>query len=303
FDELEQIASKGQREEIASLSPFEIKDEVSADQYRRQVAEVIEHIRQGDIFQANISRKLSAEFDHAPQIAATLFTKLGAKGFAPYAAFLPLPGGAVLSNSPELFLKISHRNMMAEPIKGTRPRGQGREEDQALAAALAEDEKDRAENIMIADLMRNDLSKVCEDGSIREEAICALRTLPHIHHLYSRISGVLREDISPMRALLAAFPCGSVTGAPKHRAMQIIANQEAEGRGPYCGAIFLIRKDEAGHSQAVFSVPIRTGVLTYKDDHANLSVRAGGGVTILSHPSDEYQETIHKAYPFQAMAT
>ncbi|MEM9989980.1 MAG: chorismate-binding protein, partial [Pseudomonadota bacterium] len=125
----------------------------------------------------------------------------------------------------------------------------------------------------------------------------------HIHHLYSRISGRLRQGISPMQAAFVAFPCGSITGAPKHRAMQIIAEREGEGRGPYCGTIFLLRQNAQGEQEAVFSVPIRTGVLTYGPDDARLDVRAGGGVTILSNPSQEYEETIHKAYPFRAMTS
>ena len=165
------------------------------------------------------------------------------------------------------------------------------------AEALALSEKDRAENIMIADLLRNDLAKVCADHSIREAAICALRSLPKVHHLYSRIEGRLRDGIGPIEALAAAFPCGSITGAPKHRAMQVISRLEGEGRGPYCGTVAFI----PSQGPAVFSVAIRTAALVFGEGEARLDYRAGGGITALSDPQAEYEETEAKAYGFEAM--
>ena len=150
---------------------------------------------------------------------------------------------------------------------------------------------------MIADLLRNDLAKVCLDHSIREPAICSLRSLPAVHHLYSRIEGELREGLGPIDALAAAFPCGSISGAPKHRAMQVIARLEEEGRGPYCGSLVYIPHD----GPAVFSVAIRTAVLSREDGGVRLDYRAGGGITALSVPSAEYAETVDKAYGFEAM--
>jgi anthranilate/para-aminobenzoate synthase component I len=186
--------------------------------------------------------------------------------------------------------------LASEPIKGTRPRAEDPEEDRRLAEELAADEKDRAENIMIADLMRNDLAKVCGDGSIREEAICALRSLPHVHHLYSRIEGRLKDGLGFTEALSAAFPCGSITGAPKLAAMKVIADLEGEGRGPYCGTIFM-RTRNVG----VASVAIRTAVLDH--DEKTLQVRSGGGVTILSDPAAEYDEADAKSYLFKSLIT
>lgn len=270
-----------------------------AASYEAAVARIISHIRAGDIFQANLSRRQSAHF---PAPSSALFWPLFARlmvAAAPFAAALPFENGGVLSNSPELFLKIEGDRLWAEPIKGTRPRGRTLVEDEKLATDLAADAKERAENIMIADLLRNDVAKVCEDHSIEEQAICAVRTLPHVHHLYSRIAGRLRAGVTPFDALLAAFPCGSVTGAPKHEAMRVIAAQEGEGRGPYCGTIFFIPDD----GPAVFSVPIRTGVLVDQPDGCRLDVRSGGGVTILSEPAQEYAETVDKAYAFRAMVT
>ncbi|WOI53554.1 anthranilate synthase component I family protein [Parvularcula sp. LCG005] len=270
----------------------------SASAYEEQVRQVIALIRDGDIFQANISRRLTARYDLPPsRLAPILFAHLVSRGEAPYAAYIPVTEGAVLSNSPELFFRVDDRRITTEPIKGTRPRGATPEADEALAIALMRDPKDRAENVMIADLMRNDLSKVCADHTITEDAICALRTLPRVHHLYSRISGTLRSGLGVMDALGAAFPCGSITGAPKFRAMERIAEIEGEGRGPYCGTVFYI----PDQGPAVFSVAIRTAVISQQTGGSRLDLRAGGGVTILSDPAAEYAETEDKAYPFRSM--
>ena len=271
-----------------------------ASAYEAKVASIVSAILAGDLFQANLSRRLSAAFAARPDpdtLPGALFARLTAGTDAPYAAMIALGEGAVLSASPELFLDVRGDRVAAEPIKGTRPRGATPEADAALAADLAASEKDRAENVMIADLMRNDLSRVCEDGSMVEVAVCALRTLPRVHHLYSRIEARLRPDVSAFGALAAAFPCGSITGAPKLAAMRLIAALEGEGRGPYCGTVFAATRE-----RAVFSVPIRTGVLTYGDGGgARLDVRTGGGVTALSDPGEEHAETRDKAYPFGLM--
>ena len=268
-----------------------------AEGYRQDVQQVRGAIREGEIFQANISRRLSAEFVDEERLAATLFARMVGERPAPYAAYIPLEKGAVLSNSPELFLAVDGQKVAAEPVKGTAPRGASPAVDRAMAHALRTSEKDRAENIMIADLLRNDLAKVCEDHSITEPAVCALRTLPAVHHLYSRVEGRLREGVAPIEVLAAAFPCGSITGAPKHRAMQVIARLEKEGRGPYCGAICYL----PAKGQHIFSVPIRTAVLSQQEGHSRLDYRSGGGVTLLSDPQAEYLETEDKAYSFEAM--
>lgn len=265
--------------------------------YEDKVTRVIAAILDGEIFQANISRRLSAEFAARPDLAGDLFCRLIERGAAAYAAFVPTEGGAVLSNSPELFLQVAGRAVVAEPIKGTAPRGADPVSDRDYAAALVESVKDRAENVMIADLLRNDLAKVCADGSISEPQICALRTLPAVHHLYSRIEGRLRDGLGAIDALRAAFPCGSVTGAPKHRAMQVISRLEGEGRGPYCGTVLFMPAE----GPAVFSVSIRTAALSVGRASARLDYRTGGGVTALSDAEAEYRETEAKAYGFEAM--
>ncbi|MEZ5893224.1 MAG: anthranilate synthase component I family protein [Parvularculaceae bacterium] len=263
----------------------------SKSAYQRAVAEAIENILDGDYYQANLSQRLSAALS-ADSDPFLLFRALARDSDAFHGAFLQFDHGAVISNSPERFFRIEplangEARIVAEPIKGTRPRGAGAEEDKALAEALLHDPKDRAENIMIADLLRNDLSRICRDGTIREEAVCALMSLTHVHHLVSRISGVLPKGASLGGVFAALFPCGSITGAPKIEAMHAIARIEKSGRGPYCGAIGYA--DDRGGAD--FAVAIRTLIA----EGGTCSLPVGGGVTLRSDPSLEYEETIVKA--------
>ncbi|GJL90986.1 anthranilate synthase component I family protein [Hyphococcus sp.] len=260
-------------------------------QYCAAVSDVIENILDGEYYQVNLSHQLRSKALSAIN-AFHLFQRLAAGSDAQHGALLQYEQGAIVSNSPERFFRIERgaygaRRIISEPIKGTRPRGENQEEDAALARSLAADPKDRAENIMIADLVRNDLSSICVDGTIREESICELMSLTNVHHLVSRISGVLRANESPSSIFSALFPCGSITGAPKIAAMNAIAKMEAVGRGPYCGAIGYF--DDSG--VADFSVSIRT--LIVENDIIALPV--GGGVTLRSDPENEYEETIAKA--------
>ena len=267
-----------------------------ADAYKGKLARIVSAIGEGDLFQANLSRRLSASL---PKDASgeALFARLMSGTDAPFAARIAGEGWEVLSASPELFLRVEDGVALAEPIKGTRGRGATPEADAALAAALEADEKDRAENVMIADLMRNDLSKVARDHGVSVPKLCELRTLPRVHHLVSQVRAALRDDQGPAEAAAACYPCGSITGAPKLAAMQLIARLEGEGRGPYCGTVFCVPHD----GPAVFSVAIRTGLLLRGKETARLDVRAGGGVTILSDPEAEWAETVDKAYPFSLM--
>ncbi len=224
---------------MAAYGPM--RSNFTAGQYRATVANVIEDILDGAYYQANISQQLSVESD-TPVSAFDLFRAIAVKSDAPHGALLQYEKGVIVSNSPERFFRIeggAHgaRRIVAEPIKGTRPRGDSPESDAALARQLLCSPKDRAENIMIADLLRNDLSRICKDGTIREDDICALMSLVNVHHLVSRISGSLREDVCASDIFAALFPCGSVTGAPKIAAMKAIARAESSGRGPYCAAI------------------------------------------------------------------
>jgi para-aminobenzoate synthetase component 1 len=265
--------------------------------YRAAVCAVIDRIRDGAVYQANISHRLIFRSDE-PVDGYSLFAEALAQSAAAHAAFLNPGASQIVSLSPERFFSITPdargRTIRAEPIKGTRPRGSDPQQDEALARALEESVKDRAENTMIADLTRNDLSRICEDGSIREEAICARMSLATVHHLVSKISGRLLENISAPAALSALFPCGSITGAPKIEAMRTIAAIEGVARGPYCGAIGYI--DDRGGAD--FSVAIRTAII----EGRRLELPVGGGVTLRSDPDAEYQETLDKAAWFLKLA-
>lgn len=277
-----------------ALPPFTtLTSNFSRSDYIAAVDDIIARIRNGDFYQANIAQYLSATTDE-PFSPFDLFRFIAGASDAFFGAFLQYEHGAILSNSPERFFQTPPRDnkprrIAVEPIKGTRPRSEDAGEDARLARELQIDPKDRAENIMIADLMRNDLSKICKDYSIREDAICELMTLSRVHHLVSRISGELCHDVAITDIFQALFPSGSITGAPKIEAMRTIAEIERAGRGPYCGAIGYI--DDGG--AADFAVAIRT--MMTGDAGRRLSVPVGGGVTMRSEPQAEYDETLVKA--------
>lgn len=277
------------------ISPDSVVMGDGRELYQSRVETIRQRITRGDVFQVNYSHRQSAQF---PPSDERLIDRLPWQEAlrADYGALFDLGDVSVVSASPELFLSLEDRLLAAEPVKGTRPRHADPEIDHQLLQDLIGDQKDRAENIMIADLMRNDLSKVVEDGSMREPIICGARSYEHVHHLYSRIEGQLRAGFVFADALAAAFPCGSVTGAPKLAAMKAIAELEGEGRGPYCGALVY----RPYGNKAVASVAIRTAVV----DEATraVHVRSGGGVTILSDPETEYNEAIDKGYLFRHLA-
>jgi para-aminobenzoate synthetase component 1 len=254
--------------------------------YVDAVARVREYILAGDIFQANISQRFQARLDDTP---FELYRGLRHRNPAPFAAYLDFGELQVLSASPERFLRLDpeHGQVETRPIKGTRPRGLGPMHDAALGRALAESEKDRAENVMIVDLLRNDLSRVCRPGTVRVPELFALEHHPTVHHLVSTVVGQLGPDADAFDLVRSAFPGGSITGAPKVRAMEIIAELEPTQRGVYCGAIGYI-----GASGALdTSIVIRT----YLALRGEVYFQAGGGIVADSDPELEYRETVDKA--------
>lgn len=262
--------------------------------YFRHVNDIKSRIAAGDLFQANIAHHIKADIKGLNS-AYALFRRGVAQSQPAHGAYICSGDAEILSFSPERFFVAEEGGrIIAEPVKGTRRRGSDEAEDEALLRSLVADEKDRAENIMIADLTRNDLAQVCRDHSIREEAICEILTTPTVHHLVSRISGVLREGCGALDALFAMFPCGSISGAPKVEAMRVIAELEGVGRGPYCGAIGFL--DDSG--SADFSVAIRTAIAERRGDGLALSYGVGAGITLQSDAATEYQETIDKARTF-----
>jgi para-aminobenzoate synthetase component I len=250
------------------------------------VARVVEYILAGDIFQANISQRFWGELPEGVD-ALALYRRLRRRNPAQFAALLDYGDITIASASPERFLSLDDGLVETRPIKGTRPRGDTPEEDARLAAELLGSEKDRAENVMIVDLLRNDLSRVCRDHSVLTPEICVLESYATVHHLVSTITGRLLPDSDAVDLLRATFPGGSITGAPKFRAMEIIAEIEPTRRGPYCGAIGWLGFDGSMDT----SITIRT----YCMKGRTVTFQAGGGITADSDPAAEYEETLAKA--------
>jgi para-aminobenzoate synthetase component 1 len=213
-----------------------------------------------------------------------------AKSPAPYSAYLDTGSGEVASVSPELFLRVRSGLVITKPIKGTAGRGASREADRDLASRLVASEKDRAENVMIVDLLRNDLSRVCRPGSVKVPELAALETHAAIHHLVSTVEGRLEDGVGAVDLLRATFPGGSVTGAPKIRAMEVLRALEPTRRGAYTGALGIL----GFHGDLELSVAIRTAVV--RGGYATYGT--GGGITLASVASEEWRETELKAEPF-----
>lgn len=262
-----------------------LRDTMPRPAYEAAVRQILAWIAAGDCYQVNLSHRLSCP---APASAWALYERLRRPQPAPYAAFLDCGDHQVLSASPERFLRVRGREVETRPIKGTRPRGGTPEEDAALAAELVASEKDRAELLMIVDLERNDLGRVCDYGTVRVPALWELETYPNVHHLVATVRGRLREGVDPLECLRAAFPGGSITGAPKIRAMEIIEELEPVRRGVYTGAIGWV--DGRGHAE--WSIAIRTMVVRRGMAH----LYAGGGIVADSDPAAEFAETMAKAH-------
>ena len=253
--------------------------------YLDAVAKVREYIVAGDIFQANLSQRFQTPLREPP---FALYRRLRRRNPAPFAAYLGFDQVTVLSASPERFLRLDHdRQVETRPIKGTRPRGLVPMHDAALGRALAESEKDRAENVMIVDLLRNDLSRVCRPGTVRVPELFALERHPTVHHLVSTVVGELEPPADAVDLVRAAFPGGSITGAPKVRAMEIIAELEPTRRAVYCGSIGYLSATGAMDTSIVIRTFVATG--------GELYFQAGGGIVADSDPELEYRETLDKA--------
>jgi para-aminobenzoate synthetase component 1 len=257
--------------------------------YLEKVKRAIDYIRAGDVLQVNLSQEFCAAKPHHLD-AFGIYRRLRSSAPAPFAAYVACGSGrAVCSASPERFLSVDKEGgVETRPIKGTRRRGGDFGEDAALADELVRSAKDRAENLMIVDLMRNDLSKVCRVGSVLVPQLVALETFPTIHHLVSVVTGQLQGDKGPVDLLRSCFPGGSITGAPKIRAMEIIHELEQRRRGAYCGSIIWIGFDGSMDS----SILIRTIVVSDR----SMRVAVGGGVVADSSPEEEYEETLIKAH-------
>jgi para-aminobenzoate synthetase component 1 len=261
-----------------------VSPELSYAEYAASFARIKRYLTDGDCYQVNYTQRFSARAKGDPFDAYLRLRRLNA---APFAAFLRLPEAAVLSSSPERFIQVRGRAIETRPIKGTRPRGADALSDRALATALAASDKDRAENVMIVDLLRNDLGKSCEVGSVTVPQLCAVESYARVHHLVSSVRGELRAEVDALEALRGCFPGGSITGAPKLRAMEIIEELEPTRRSVYCGALGYLSCD----GQMDTNIAIRT--LLFQRER--LYCWAGGGIVMDSELEAEYQESLDKA--------
>ncbi len=275
-----------------SSAPLTFRSGLDRAAYEAGVRQVREHIAAGDLYQANLTRRLEAPFDGDPW---ALYRHLRTGDPSLFSAYLDLGPSqltgrprALLSASPEPFLAVDADGVVkTDPIKGTRPRGRDAATDRALARELLSSAKDRAENVMIVDVLRNDLGRVCRPGTVRVPRLCRLERTAAVQHLVSTVTGVLEEGRDAFDLLAASFPGGSITGAPKIRAMEILEGLEPVRRGPYTGAIGWIGPDGAMQT----SIIIRTFVA----DGTRLTLHVGGGITWKSDPAAEWDETVTKA--------
>jgi para-aminobenzoate synthetase component 1 len=260
------------------------------------VAATVGRIAGGEIFQANLARAWRGWLAQG-RTPFDLFRRLARQSPAGYAAWLNLPGRALVSNSPERFLSVRPEagglTVESHPIKGTRPRGANPAADAALAAELLASAKDRAENLMIVDLMRNDIARVATPGSVTVPQLAALKSYANVHHLVSRVRGRLAPGLGAWDAFLAAFPPGSVTGAPKLQAMSVIARHEPP-RGPYCGSLFWAGTDGALEASVLIRTVALTAEVTENAASWAFEARAGGGIVADSDPAAEVAETTAK---------
>lgn len=259
------------------------KKDLSRADYDIAFEKIEEFINAGDCYQVNLTQPFSATCNGDPLAA---YQSLREATHAPFSAYINWGSGALLSLSPERFLRLTGKTVLTQPIKGTRPRGRSAEDDQRLAAELIDSEKDRAENLMIVDLLRNDLGRVCKTGSIEATRLFELQSFSNVHHMVSSVSGELADGRDALDLLSSCFPGGSVTGAPKLRAMNIIEQLEPNPRRAYCGTVFYL----SANGDMDSSITIRT--LLWQQGH--IACWAGGGIVADSDCDAEYEECFHK---------
>ena len=278
---LAQLANSAAANDFQLLKPF--VGQINRGQYLTAIARIQDYIHAGDCYQVNFAQRFSAPFTGNSWQA---YRQLRAACPTPFAGFMQLGAQQLLSLSPERFLRVADGQVETRPIKGTRPRGTSAGEDQQHAAELQASRKDRAENLMIVDLLRNDLSRACALGSVKVPELFSLESYPNVHHLVSAVTGTLRADKHPLDLLASSFPGGSITGAPKIRAMQIIDELEPSRRSFYCGSLLYL--DVNGRMDS--SIAIRSLVAS----DGQLHCWGGGGIVADSVPEAEYNESLTK---------
>ncbi len=252
--------------------------------YQQAVQRAIDYIHAGDCFQVNLSQRLVSETKQKP---FDLYQRLRQVNPAPFAGFFDMGTTQILSASPERFLEVRKGHVSTRPIKGTRRKAEDPEEDRRRIHDLLHSPKDRAENVMIVDLLRNDLGKSCRYGTVKVTKLCELETFQFVHHMVSEVQGTLLPNRSPLSLLRGAFPGGSVTGAPKVRSMEIISELEPTHRGAYCGSLGYVGFDQSMDTNIL--------IRTFTQQGAALAFPVGGGIVADSQPAQEYEETLHKA--------
>ena len=269
----------------------QITSDFSKMEYLFAIEHIKEQIRSGNTYQTNVTRQINSAVPGSLS-PESIFWRLRKNHPAPFSAFIKRPDSTVISASPERFFKLEEGNISAAPIKGTRPRGSTAASDARLRAELVNSEKDRAENTMIVDLLRNDLGRICDFGSVKVDQLCRIEEHPSLFHLVSTISGRVRKGVRFPEILAALFPCGSITGAPKLSTMKIIDKVEKSPRGLSMGAIGYRIPASFGLGEVLdLSVAIRTMVI--QDGVARFNV--GGGIVIDSGPAEEWDETVVKS--------
>jgi para-aminobenzoate synthetase component I len=266
-----------------------ISSNLSRAEFISRVQRAQEYVRTGDIYQVNLSQRLAAP---CPYSGWQLFQRLSAVSLAPFSAYLDCADFQLASSSPELFLRLNGSHILTRPIKGTRPRSQDPDQDARLSYELQTSSKEMAELVMITDLLRNDLGRVCEYGSVQVPELVRLERYPQVQHLVSTVEGRLRPDVTHFAAFASCFPGGSITGAPKIRAMEIIDELEPITRGPYTGSIGYL----GFNRESQLNITIRTAVCK----NGTAWFHAGAGIVADSNPSAEYEETLAKARGFLA---
>ncbi|MBU4200818.1 MAG: anthranilate synthase component I [Verrucomicrobia bacterium] len=275
-------------EEPAAYPPVEFQSNLTPDQYRQMVVRAKDYIVSGDVIQVVLSQRFSARTAVPP---LQMYRALRLLNPSPYMYFLKIGGQTLVGSSPEIMVRLTGRRIELRPIAGTRPRGATEQEDRRLADNLLSDEKEKAEHIMLVDLGRNDIGRVAEIGSVQVRDTMTIERYSHVMHIVSHVEGLLRGDQDAVDVIRATFPAGTLTGAPKIRAMEIIHELEPEPRGAYGGALGYISYD----GSMDFAITIRT--LDIAD--GTVAVQAGAGIVYNSDPQKEYEETCHKARGMQ----
>jgi anthranilate synthase component I len=288
--QLGQIRSDIEQLEVAepNTGPVSLKklEEEQGERFRQGVLRIKDYIREGDVFQVNLSRAWQGELD-TEESHGRLYAALRASNPAPYAALATMDTKAIISSSPERLIRVEDRLVETRPIAGTHPRSMDRDQDNVLSSELLAHPKERAEHIMLIDLERNDLGRICTPGTVEVNELMVLESYQHVHHIVSNVRGRLREGITPGQVIRAVFPGGTITGCPKIRCMEIIAELEQEGRGAYTGSLGYLNT----HGGMDLNILIRSIV---RSDN-QIRFRTGAGIVADSDPERELEETRHKA--------